>query len=72
VRYRLRGIPDVIRAFGLAEVVRGLVEAAWPLLFGLAQAHRRTLLRWTRLVAVVGTYGKTTTARALSAVLLGA
>jgi UDP-N-acetylmuramoyl-tripeptide--D-alanyl-D-alanine ligase len=57
---------------GPAELAYGLAEWAWPLLFALAQAHRRTLLRSTRLVAVVGTYGKTTAARAVSAVLLGA
>ena len=72
MRYRLRRLPDVIRAFGLTEVTEGLVSSAWLFLFGLAQAHRRMLLRSTRFVAVVGTYGKTTTARAVSAVLLGA
>lgn len=45
MRYRLRRIPDVIRAFGPAELLRGLMESASPPLFGLAQAHRRMLLR---------------------------
>jgi len=35
----------------------------------LASAYRRTLVRRTRVVAVVGSFGKTTTARAVSAAL---
>jgi len=35
----------------------------------LASVYRRTLARNTRVVAVVGSFGKTTTARAVSAAL---
>ena len=37
-----------------------------PLLAGLARAYRGTIVRRTRVVAVVGSYGKTTTARAVT------
>jgi len=72
VRYRLRRVPDILRSLGPTELARRLAEAAWHLLFGLACAYRRTFLRSTHLVAVIGSYGKTTTARAVAAVLLGA
>jgi UDP-N-acetylmuramyl pentapeptide synthase len=41
----------------------------WPLLSRLARIHRLTLARGTRVTVVVGTYGKTTTARAVTAAL---
>lgn len=41
----------------------------WRLVWQLAIVYRRTLLRRTRVVAVVGSLGKTTTARAIGAVL---
>ena len=39
------------------------------LLFGLASAHRATLGRRTRLVVVIGSFGKTTTCRTVAAAL---
>ena len=72
MRYRRRRVPDILRSLGPTELALGLAEAAWRLLFGLAWAYRRTFLRSTHLVAVIGSYGKTTTARAVSAVLLDA
>ena len=42
---------------------------AWPVLGSLAALRRRTILRRTTVVAVVGSYGKTTTTRAVAAAL---
>ena len=44
----------------------------WPLLQTLAMLYRRMALRHTCLVVVVGSFGKTTTARAISVALGGA
>ena len=41
----------------------------WPQLRLLAGAHRRTLTSRVRIVAVVGSYGKTTTAAAVATTL---
>ena len=43
----------------------------WPLLQKLAMMYRRIALRHTRLVVVIGSFGKTTTARAVSVALGG-
>jgi UDP-N-acetylmuramoyl-tripeptide--D-alanyl-D-alanine ligase len=42
-----------------------LYSSAWPIFNVLAAIYRRTITRRTRVVAVVGSYGKTTTARAI-------
>ena len=42
---------------------------AWPLLFPAAWLWRRTGLRATRLIAVTGSLGKTSTTTAVAAVL---
>ncbi|MFC2082047.1 Mur ligase family protein [Candidatus Bipolaricaulota bacterium] len=41
----------------------------WPALFPLAGLYRRTLIRRTRVIAVIGSLGKTTATRAITAVL---
>ena len=66
--YRLRDIPALVRTpLGRMQLVSGTYGfRAWPLLSRLAIVHRRTLARKTRVVAVVGSFGKTTTARAVS------
>src|SRR5262245_6889901 len=46
-----------------------LVRRAWPVLAPPAALYRRTVARRTRLVAVTGTFGKTTTTRAVMAAL---
>ena len=43
----------------------------WPLLRRVATLYRQTLVRKTRVVTVVGSFGKTTTARAVIAALGG-
>jgi hypothetical protein len=54
---------------GRSQVLSGMLFRAWPVMSRLAAAWRRTALRRTRLVAVVGSYGKTTTTRAIAQVL---
>src|SRR5690348_11411949 len=41
----------------------------WPVVAPLAEAYRRTILRDTPVVVVVGSQGKSTTVRAVSAAL---
>ncbi len=48
-------------------LARGFMYRAWPVLRVLAGCWRRGPVRATRLVAVVGSFGKTTTARAVAA-----
>jgi UDP-N-acetylmuramoyl-tripeptide--D-alanyl-D-alanine ligase len=54
---------------GRARLRAGAWFRLWPLLFPLAALYRRSLVRRTRLIAVVGSLGKTTTTRATAAVL---
>ena len=51
------------------EIRRQAVGLAWRLLSRTAFAYRATVARKVRVVAVVGSYGKTTTTRAVAAVL---
>lgn len=46
-----------------------LLRVLWPALRCVAILYRRTFLRRTRIVVVVGSFGKTTTVRAVSAAL---
>ncbi len=54
---------------GRVELWFAALNKAWPGLSMLARAHRRTLGRRTRVVAVVGSFGKTTTTRCIAAAL---
>jgi UDP-N-acetylmuramoyl-tripeptide--D-alanyl-D-alanine ligase len=54
---------------GRRRVLGYAAYAVWPVLGRLAGVYRRTLLRRTRVVCVVGSFGKTTTARAVAAAL---
>ena len=54
---------------GRRQLGRGLWFSCWPLVSRLAWLHRRTLARRVRVVAVIGSYGKTTTTRATLAAL---
>jgi UDP-N-acetylmuramyl pentapeptide synthase len=56
---------------GRAQLRHGLHHRAFPVLAPLAELHRRTLGRHTRVVAVVGSFGKTTSVRAVAAALGG-
>jgi UDP-N-acetylmuramyl pentapeptide synthase len=64
---------DVLRLLatplGRLHLAAAVPDRAWALLVTLARLHRLTLIRRTRIVAVVGSLGKTTTTRAVRAVL---
>ena len=70
MRYPLR---DVLAMFatpaGRSQLWEGVIYRLWPLSSRLARLYRQTLARNTRVVAVVGSFGKSTTTRAVSAVL---
>jgi UDP-N-acetylmuramyl pentapeptide synthase len=56
---------------GRREVAYGLRFRAWPIVAAAARVNRRRIGTRTRFVAVVGSFGKTTTARAIRAALGG-
>lgn len=70
MRSRLRQIPQLLRTpVGRRRLLRGALARFDRLILPLARWYRRTALRRTRVVAVVGSFGKTTTARAVKAAL---
>ena len=70
MKYRLHDLPHLLKSQpGRWELSRGLVYRAWPCLRLMAHFYRCTLIRDTRLVAVVGSLGKTTTTHAIAQVL---
>jgi len=70
MRYRLRDVPAMLLTpGGRRQVSGGAWYRLWPLLSRLARLHRRTVVRKTRVVAVVGSFGKSTTARAVATAL---
>ncbi len=69
-RYGVRDLPDLLRTpAGRWRLWVKLCNRAWPLLRQAASAYRRTALSRMRIVAVVGSFGKTSTARAVAAAL---
>lgn len=70
MKYRFRDLPRMLATPGGRLQVRdGIAYNLYPLLSRLAHAWRRTVVRRTRVVAVVGSFGKSTTLRAVSAAL---
>lgn len=70
MRYRWRDIPALFRTpIGRIQLVNSVYQYAWPLLSPLASLYRRTLGRKVRVVAVVGSFGKSTTMRAVATAL---
>jgi UDP-N-acetylmuramoylalanine-D-glutamate ligase len=70
LRYRPRDLLLLARSPLGRQALSGHARSlAWPVLDPLASVYRRTLARRVRLVAVVGSFGKTTTRNALGAVL---
>ena len=70
MRYKLRELPGLLAASqGRRDLFLGQLSRFWPLFRFLAGLHRRFRLRNTRIITVVGSLGKTTTARA-SAVIV--
>jgi UDP-N-acetylmuramyl pentapeptide synthase len=70
MRFRLRDLPAMLRTpAGRMHVRQGIAYRSWPLLSRLARLYRHTLVRKTRVIAVVGSFGKSTTTRAIAAAL---
>lgn len=68
--YRLRDLPDLFRTpAGRRQVHEGVLFRLWPALSRLAHVHRHTVASPVRVVAITGSYGKSTTARAVAAAL---
>jgi UDP-N-acetylmuramoyl-tripeptide--D-alanyl-D-alanine ligase len=67
---RIRRLAQLLRsAVGLRELRYAIANKAWPILSRAATLHRRTFGRSACVVAVVGSFGKTTAARAVVAAL---
>lgn len=70
MRYKLRDIPYLLHTpIGRSQFLSGVYYRCWPLLSRAARLYRRTLVRKPRIVAVVGSFGKTTTACAVATAL---
>jgi UDP-N-acetylmuramyl pentapeptide synthase len=70
VRYRLRDLPALARSpLGRNEARKALVWLAWYVVAPLARLKRRFRLARHPIVAITGTFGKTTTSLATEAVL---
>src|SRR5262245_2914083 len=69
-RYALGDVPALLATpLGRLQITDSLYYRAWPAFSRLAKLYRRTLARRVRVVAVVGSFGKTTTTRAVAAAL---
>ena len=70
MRYRLKDLPALLRnPVGRHALALGQLHAAFPVTAMIARAYRRTAIARTRVVTVVGSEGKSTTARAVAAAL---
>ncbi|MEP6996586.1 MAG: Mur ligase family protein [Betaproteobacteria bacterium] len=68
MRYRLKDIPAMLGTpAGRRQVADGVAYRLWPAASRLARLYRCTIARRTRVVAVVGSFGKSTTTRAIAA-----
>jgi UDP-N-acetylmuramyl pentapeptide synthase len=72
MRYKWKDFPALLRTpLGRSQFIFGVWYRSWPLLSRLATLHRRTFIRNTRVVAVVGSFGKSTTVRTVLTALGG-
>jgi UDP-N-acetylmuramoyl-tripeptide--D-alanyl-D-alanine ligase len=70
MKYGLTDLPRLARTpLGRADLRLGLLCQAWPLVSRVAAVYRARIVPETRLVAVTGSFGKTTTIRAITAAL---
>jgi UDP-N-acetylmuramyl pentapeptide synthase len=70
MRFRLRDLPAMLGTpAGRLHVRQGLAYRSWPVLSPVARLYRRTVVRRTRVIAVVGSFGKSTTTRAIATAL---
>jgi UDP-N-acetylmuramoyl-tripeptide--D-alanyl-D-alanine ligase len=67
---RLKQVFTLIRSpVGRRELALGAYYCSMPLLGRIAKAYRRTVIKKTRLIAVTGSFNKTTTSRAIKCAL---
>lgn len=67
---RLKNLPTLMRSsLGRRELMFGLYYGSLPLTGRIAELYRRTMVKKTRVIAVAGSFGKTTTTRATRAAL---
>ncbi len=70
MRYRIKELPQLLKTDeGRRSLFLGQLSKAYPLLRVFARVYRKYRLKDTRIITVVGSLGKTTTAKACSAVL---
>jgi len=73
IRFRRYGLGDVLwmltNPLGRNEIWGVVLHVSWPVASRLASLYRRLALRKVPIVVVVGTFGKTTTTRAIRASL---
>ena len=68
--FKLLRVPGLMRTpVGRRQLRWSLMSRLWPVSRRAARMYRRTICRKPRLVAVVGSFGKTTTARAVAVAL---
>jgi len=69
-RYRLADIPYLLQSpLGRIQFYHGIYFRFWPVLSFLAALYRRNIVSGTKIVSIVGSFGKTTTARAVTTAL---
>ena len=70
MRYGLKQMVTLARTpAGRFQIADGLRYRAWPLLAPLSKLYRSTLTRQTQVIAVVGSFGKSTTTQAIATAL---
>jgi UDP-N-acetylmuramoyl-tripeptide--D-alanyl-D-alanine ligase len=70
MRYRWRDVAALFATpVGRAQLIEGVNYRLWPVSSRLARVYRRTLVRRTRVVVIVGSSGKSTTVRAVAAAI---
>lgn len=73
MRLRIQGlseVPPLLRSYPGRQKLRGEANLRlWPIVAPLVRVYRQTVLRDTPVIAVIGSQGKSTTARAIQAAL---
>jgi UDP-N-acetylmuramoyl-tripeptide--D-alanyl-D-alanine ligase len=70
MRYPVKDLPALLRTpVGRMKFYRGVGYRLWPVISYVAMMYRLVFIRETKIVAVVGSFGKSTTMRAIIAAL---
>ena len=70
MRYRWRELPSILRSRqGRKSMLAGQLARFWPVIRIFTTVYRRIVLRNVRVVAVIGSLGKSTTTRAVAAAI---